>query len=56
MHFVEEKYLSCLQETSQFSISSQFTSGTNALVYPDGEVLYIPPVSLKVEKYLNYTK
>ena len=30
------------------SLSSQFNSGTNAIVYPDGEVLYIPPVSLKV--------
>ena len=47
--FVKKKYLSFLQETSHFSIYSQFSSGSNALVYPDGEVLYIPPVSLKVE-------
>merc|ERR1719187_2485257 len=33
---------------SQYSLSSQLTSATNALVYPDGEVLYIPPVQLQV--------
>merc|ERR1719153_1641656 len=33
---------------AMMSLSSQYSSGTNALVYPNGEVLYIPPVSLKV--------
>ena len=38
-----------LQDTSQYSLSSQILTGsTNALIYPDGEVLYIPPVNLKV--------
>merc|ERR1712183_835999 len=35
-------------DPGQFSISSQYNTGTNALIYPDGEVLFIPPVSLKV--------
>jgi len=33
---------------SDYALSSQFSSRTNALIYPDGEALYIPPVSLKV--------
>lgn len=33
---------------AMMSLSSQYSSGTNALVYPNGEVLYIPPISLKV--------
>jgi len=35
-------------DPSQFSLSPQFTGGTNVLIYPDGEVLYIPPVHIKV--------
>jgi len=33
---------------ADYTLSSQFSSATNALIYPDGEALYIPPVSLKV--------
>jgi len=42
-------------DTSQYSLSSQILTGaTNALIYPDGEVLYIPPVNLKV-LCMNFT-
>ena len=37
-----------VKEISGFRLSSQKYSGVNALVYSDGEVLYIPPASLKV--------
>eukprot|EP00092_Neocalanus_flemingeri_P036515 GFUD01039758.1.p1 GENE.GFUD01039758.1~~GFUD01039758.1.p1 ORF type:complete len:322 (-),score=43.69 GFUD01039758.1:186-1151(-) len=41
-------------DPSQFSLASQYNTGANALIYPDGEVLYIPPVHLKVLCY-NFT-
>merc|ERR1712212_393432 len=42
-------------DTSQYSLSSQMSTGaTNALIYPDGEVLFIPPVNLKV-LCMNFT-
>ena len=34
--------------TSQLSITPQFYTGSNVLIYPDGEVLFIPQISLKV--------
>jgi len=37
-----------MADPATMSLSSQFNSGTNALIYPDGEVLFIPPLSLKV--------
>merc|ERR1719474_654638 len=33
---------------SDYSLSSQYNEGTNVLIYPDGEVLYVPPVTMKV--------
>jgi len=37
-----------MADPAMMKLSSQFKSGTHALVYPNGEVLFIPPVSLKV--------
>ena len=37
-----------VKDPAMMSLSSQYYSGSNALVYPNGEILYIPPVSLKV--------
>merc|ERR1711915_110164 len=33
---------------SDYSLSSQYNEGTNVLIYPDGEVLYVPPVTMKI--------
>jgi len=37
-----------MADPAMMSLSSQFNSGTNTVVYPNGEVLFIPPISLKV--------
>ena len=41
---------SILQEYRQFSLAAQYKKEPcMALVYPDGEVLFIPPVDIKVK-------
>jgi len=35
-------------DINHYSISNEFKGATNALVYPNGEVLFVPPVNLKV--------
>jgi len=35
-------------DPSLFALSNQYKAGVNAVVYPDGKVLYIPPVRLNV--------
>jgi len=37
--------------TSQLSIAPQYYNGVNVLVYPDGEVLFIPQIKIKVHCY-----
>ena len=39
------------QGTSQLSIAPQYYGGSNVLVYPDGEVLFIPQINIKVHCY-----
>ena len=45
LHKSEKKHF---KGTSQLSITPQFYTGSNVLIYPDGEVLFIPQISLKV--------
>ena len=42
--------ISILQEYREFSLATQYrTEPCMVLVYPDGEVLWIPPVDIKVK-------
>lgn len=36
------------KDVSLYSLASQFNFGANALIYPDGEIIFIPPVNLEV--------
>ena len=48
--FLRKKFVIILQEYRQFSLAAQYSKEPcMALVYPDGEVLFIPPVDIKVK-------
>ena len=46
-----------LQEVREFSLLAQYRNQPSmALAYPDGEVLWIPPVDIKVKKCVDKDK